>query len=313
MNGPFGFRRGPGPTQDRSADEILRTIAEVCRRVAAGDLEARVPSLGDGEQAMATRKAVNGLLDVTDAFVRESGAALTAAAQNRFHRRFLTTGLHGAFRAGATLINEAGDSMRRSFDRIEEANRARVSLADDLEEAVLSVCEQLATAASAMGASTNDVSQFAQDAVQRAEEGLGTVVSLRSASDQIRQAVDIINQVATQTRLLALNATVEAARAGEAGRGFSVVANEVKNLASGTNRSSEEIMGQVAGMQQAAAAAIDMLESVTGNIRDMGSLVRGIAVAVDGDGHGTQNQGLTQLAETLRVEVRRFLEKTRHT
>jgi len=175
---------------------------------------------------------------------------------------------------------------------------------------VLTVSEQVATAATQMGASANGLADFAREAVADAERGLDTVTSLRNASDQIRHAVDLINQVASQTRLLALNATIEAARAGEAGRGFSVVAGEVKTLANETSSSSEEIMGQVNTVQQAAADAVGVLEAVTGSIREMSGLVNGIASAVDG-GHDSGTAGLSQLAEVLRSEVNRFVASAR--
>jgi methyl-accepting chemotaxis protein len=151
---------------------------------------------------------------------------------------------------------------------------------------------------------------FAREAVSEAERGLQTVTSLRTASSQIRHAVDLINQVASQTRLLALNATIEAARAGDAGRGFSVVASEVKTLANETSSSSEEILGQVNTVQGAAEDAVRVLETVTGSLREMSGLVQGIAAAVDA-GQGTDTAGLSQLAEVLRSEVHRFVSNAR--
>jgi methyl-accepting chemotaxis protein len=290
--------------------QVLKLIADVCRKAAAGDMEARLPSLGDSTDAVAARTALNGLLDNTDAFVRESGAALEAAADGRFHRRFLTRGMRGAFRNAATQIAQSSDQMSVTAGRVAEAQRSRLALADELESAVLTVSEQVATAATEMGASANGLADFARGAVSDAERGLDTVTSLRTASDQIRHAVDLINQVASQTRLLALNATIEAARAGEAGRGFSVVAGEVKTLANETSSSSEEIMGQVNTVQQAAADAVSVLEAVTGSIREMGGLVNGIARAVDG-GHDSGTAGLSQLAEVLRSEVHRFVASAR--
>jgi len=291
-------------------DAVLATIAEVCRRATAGDLEARLPSIGDTDEAIAARTALNSLLDTSDAFVREAGAASAAAAEGRFHRRILTRGLSGAFRSAAEQISASIVAMSETAARVAEAAEARIALADELESAVLTVSEQVATAATEMGASTNSLADFAREAVTEAERGLATVTSLRTASDQIRTAVDLINQVAKQTRLLALNATIEAARAGDAGRGFSVVAGEVKTLAAETSSSSDEIMGQVNTVQEVAADAVAVLETVTNSIREMSGLVNGIAAAVDGgSAHGMT--GLSQLAEVLRSEVNRFVSTAR--
>ncbi|MEV6298506.1 methyl-accepting chemotaxis protein [Actinoplanes sp. NPDC051861] len=291
-------------------EQAVRTATEVCARAADGDLEARIPAIGDSDLAAGLRIAVNGLLDHVDAFVREAGAASAAASQGRFHRRFLTQGLDGAYRAAAEQITHSNQVMNRTAEQFADAARGRLALADELESAVLTVSEQVATAATEMGRSANGLADFARDAVTNAEQGLGTVSSLRTSSEQIRHAVDLINKVSAQTRLLALNATIEAARAGTAGRGFGVVANEVKTLANETSSSSEEIMGQVNTVQQAAADAIAVLEAVTARIREMSGLVEGIAVAVDG-GPQAADVGLSQLAEVLRAEVSRFVTTIR--
>ena len=290
--------------------DILGLITEVCARAAAGDFEARLPSIGDSADAVAARHALNRLLDQTDSFVREAGAALGAAAEGRYHRRFLQRGMQGAFRDAAARIAQSTDEMSRSTGQLADAARSRSALADELESAVLTVSEQVATAATEMGASANGLADFAREAVTGAERGVETVGSLRIASEQIRTAVDLINSVASQTRLLALNATIEAARAGDAGRGFAVVAGEVKNLANETSESSSEILGQVTTAQQAAADAAVVLEAVTGSIREMSGLVNGIAAAVDG-GPDSGTAGLSRLAEVLRSEVHRFVTLAR--
>jgi methyl-accepting chemotaxis protein len=284
-------------------------VSEVCSRASAGDFEVRLPSIGETEQAKAARAALNNLLDVTDAFVRESGAALGAAAEGRYHRRFLTRGMRGAYRDAAARISQSNDQMAAAAAGVAEAAQSRLRLADELESAVLTVSEQVATSATEMGATANGLADFVRGAVSEAERGLDTVGSLKTASDQIRRAIELINSVASQTRLLALNATIEAARAGKAGRGFSVVADEVKNLANETSESSEQINGQVTRVQEATADAVAVLDAVTGSIREMGNLVNGITIAIEGGDSGTA--GLSNLAEVLRNEVQSFVSKAR--
>ncbi|GLW33804.1 methyl-accepting chemotaxis protein [Actinoplanes regularis] len=302
-------RRRSDIGQEQADTQALAVLAEIVARAADGDLEARVPQLGDSPQAAAARREINRLLDVTDAFVRESGAALTASAEGRFHRRFLPRGMPGAYANSVTIINTAVAGMSADAQRLADADRARHTLADELESAVLTVSEQVATAATEMGASAHDLAEFATGAVKGAERGRATVGSLHQASNEIRRTVHLITQVAAQTKLLALNATIEAARAGEAGRGFSIVASEVKTLAGETATASDDIVERVTAVQSAAGDAVEVLEAVTENLREMHTLVSGIAAAVDG-GQDT-SAGLSQLAEVLRTEVNRFVTTVR--
>ncbi|MEU4687724.1 methyl-accepting chemotaxis protein [Actinoplanes sp. NPDC023714] len=290
--------------------DSLHAIAETCRRAAAGDLEARVPPLEPSAAADEARAAINDLLDRTDAFVREAGAASAAGAAGHFHRRFLTAGMGGAYRRAAEQISHSTDMMSANADQIAQAAVSRITLADELERVVMALSERIAAAAGEMGRSASGLAEFARTAVGDAEQGLETVTGLRRSTGQIRHAVDLINRVAMQTQLLSLNASIEAARAGPAGRGFSVVANEVKTLANETGESSGEIMDQVDAVRQGAADAVRVLTAVTDRIREMSGLIDDIAAAVEGDAT-TEETGLAELAEVLRGEVQRFLTSAR--
>jgi methyl-accepting chemotaxis protein len=99
---------------------------------------------------------------------------------------------------------------------------------------------------------------------------------LSSVTEQIGESVGLIAAISAQTNLLALNATIEAARAGEAGRGFGVVATEVKNLAGRTKAAVEAIAEQIASIQSVTATAVAEVNGIVGVISDM----RGIAATV---------------------------------
>ncbi|WP_211250969.1 methyl-accepting chemotaxis protein [Phycicoccus jejuensis] len=109
-----------------------------------------------------------------------------------------------------------------------------------------------------------------------------TMANLDGASREIENVAGFISSVAAQTRLLALNAQIEAARAGTAGRGFDVVASEVKSLAETTAKSTEGITNQVQEMIAASGRSINAIQSVHGMVRDMSPMVDDLRYAVDG-------------------------------
>ena len=304
---------GKGSQQPDGAREALRLFTDACRRAAEGDLEQRMPLLdgaaADDADVVAARCAVNGLLDVVDAYLRESSAAIAASSGGRYDRRLLTGGLRGSFRAGAETIDAGRVAMRRAHEDLEQAADARRALAERLETTVLAVSEQVAAAATQMGATAEGVVTYARDAVDDSSRATGTVEDLRTSSDDIRRAVDLISQIASQTRLLALNATIEAARAGEAGQGFRVVAAEVKSLADAAATSSDTILSRVDAVSGAAGEAIAALEAVTQRIREMDTMVNDIAGAVEG---GQTGGGLVRMAEMLRAEVSEFVAAVRN-
>jgi methyl-accepting chemotaxis protein len=114
--------------------------------------------------------------------------------------------------------------------------------------------EAVRVAASTIDERVGAADQAARGVVEQAQEADRMVAALAGSLEQVAAMAQLIAGIADQTRLLALNATIEAARAGEAGRGFSVVAQEVKNLAVTTAESTDQITGTIASLQRDAGA-----------------------------------------------------------
>lgn len=291
-----------GETDQSGYRDAVEAITTACEKVAAGDLEMRVPSVDGPAEVQRLRVAVNRIVDVTDAYVRESGASLRAASEGRFYRQFLVRGMPGAFRSGARMINTAREGMKAAAAQADADDVARQDLADR----VYDISTQVAAAATELSASAGSLSESTRSAVTEANAASSTVHELERTSQEIQHAVTLIKQVADQTRLLSLNATIEAARAGEAGRGFAVVAAEVKGLADEAASSSDDITVQVERAQSAAADAVAAIARITDLVRDMDAQVAGVAVAAGtSTGHGTDG-GLSHMAESLRSEIAIF-------
>jgi methyl-accepting chemotaxis protein len=301
-------RANPGDPAPSTGGEVdayragVAAISDTLRRWVGGDLEARVPVLPGPPELGEVRTRLNSFVDVTDAFVRESAASLSAVSTGQFHRRFLERGMPGSFRAGAKVINEGRSAMARATAAVAAEEQRRRELAERISE----VAEHVAASSTELGASADTLSAAGNGAVGRVEDAVRIVESLEQSSQEIHRAVDLIKRVAAQTRLLALNATIEAARAAEAGRGFAVVAGEVKTLADEVSHSSEDIAVQVDRAQRAAAEAVTVIRDIAEVITDMDHQVAGVAGAASSGVEGAP--GLAQMAEMLRLEIGKLVE-----
>jgi len=138
-------------------------------------------------------------------------------------------------------------------------------------QTVAAATEEMSSSIREISQSSSDAVRIAQSAASEAVEANATVAKLGDSSRQIGDVVKVITSIAEQTNLLALNATIEAARAGEAGKGFAVVASEVKDLAQETAQATNGIAEQVGRIQQdtqAAAAAMDEIRQIISMIND---------------------------------------------
>jgi methyl-accepting chemotaxis protein len=132
---------------------------------------------------------------------------------------------------------------------------------------VVTQVEAVRRAAGTIDERVNSADTVTRGVVQQAQEADRVVTELGQSLQRVASMAQLIAGVADQTKLLALNATIEAARAGEAGRGFSVVADEVKNLAMTTARSTEEISSTIASLEHDAARMSSAITSMTAGIK----------------------------------------------
>ena len=125
-------------------------------------------------------------------------------------------------------------------------------------------------------------------AVNEANRAGSEIRMLADAALRIGDVVKLISEIAEQTNLLALNATIEAARAGEAGRGFAVVASEVKSLANQTAKATEEISTKVGEMQQSTTNSVAAVEAIAQTITEINGITAAIATSIEQQGLATR-------------------------
>lgn len=148
-------------------------------------------------------------------------------------------------------------------------------------QSVAAGAEELAASVGEISRQVRQSSELARTAVAEGARTNEIVSSLADTTQKIGTVVELINSIASQTNLLALNATIEAARAGEAGRGFSVVATEVKSLAGQTSKATNEIAEQIAAVQAATAQSIEALNAIMGYVAELNTISTIISAAVE--------------------------------
>ena len=286
----------------RSIVNPVNSMTGAMRKLADGDHEVEIPAIGRkdeiGEMAATVQVFKENAVEKVRLEAEQEAAKIRAEKEKRAAMNQLADEFEASVGQVVDTVSTASGEMQTTASSMsstaEETSRQSLAVATAAEQAsanvqtVASATEELASSISEIGRQVAQSAQIASGAVQSANRTNDQMKGLAEAAQKIGDVLGLITDIAEQTNLLALNATIEAARAGDAGKGFAVVASEVKNLANQTAKATEEISGQIGGIQVATKEAVTAIQEIGATIGEIDEIATTIASAVEEQGAATQ-------------------------
>ena len=281
-----------------TASSVIRPLGGMTRAMSAlarGNRNVAVPSLGRRDEMGAMANAVqvfkNNALEVERLQEEQRLQEERSTEERQQALRDMADEFESSVRSVVSGVADASTHLQQSAltmsETAEQTSRRSTAVAAAADQAsanvqtVAGAAEELSVSSSSIAHDIARSATIAGNAANQARVTKQTVDNLAESAHRIGEVVGLINNIAAQTNLLALNATIEAARAGEAGRGFTVVAQEVKALAAQTARATEDIAAQITQMQATTRDAVIAIRSIDQIISEINEIAMTIRTATE--------------------------------
>ncbi|MDR3376308.1 MAG: cache domain-containing protein [Ancalomicrobiaceae bacterium] len=293
----------------RSITRPLARLTTAMERLRAGELDIEIPGARRPDEIGLIARAVDAARQDqrqrAEAEMRAEADRQVADKENRRQALLtVTREFEGSVKVSANGIERNAIGFLSTSDKLiamaaetktrVEANAQESAAARDSVETVAGAAEELSSSIHAIVSQVNSAASLTRQAVTEMANATEVIRSLEQASAEIGNVVALIQAIADQTNLLALNATIEAARAGEAGRGFAIVASEVKSLASQTTTATDQISHRIELIQATTKRAADATLSVGKSIGTVSTISEAIACTL-----GEQNSAVGEISRAI--------------